>query len=78
MDVVVRKYAESVQRLQESNANLVDKLEWNRRLSICKDCKHCEMYNKEESVFKCTKCGCPGFKFMIEGMKCPLKKPKWR
>jgi len=77
MSKVVRKYMDSVQRLVESGTKLVDKSEWNRRLSICKSCEKYEQYNGGP-VFKCTQCGCPGFKFMVEGSKCPLRKPKWR
>ena len=77
MDVVVRQYMDAVRRLEESDTKLVDKSEWNRRLSICISCEKYEQYN-EGPVFKCTQCGCPGFKFMVEDSKCPLRKPKWR
>ena len=74
----MRKYMEAVRRLEESDTKLVDKSEWNRRLSICKSCEKYEQYSGGPQVFKCMQCGCPGFKFMVEGSKCPLRKPKWR
>jgi len=69
---------EAVRRLEQSDTKLVDKSEWNRRLSICKSCEKYEQYSGGLQVFKCMQCGCPGFTFMVEGSKCPLRKSKWR
>ena len=77
MSRVESEYMKVVRRLEKSDAKLVDKSEWNHRLGICISCEKYEQYS-EGPVFKCTQCGCPGFKFMVENSKCPLRKPKWR
>jgi hypothetical protein len=79
-DVVTEHYMKAVSSLRQSDTKLVDKSEWTHRLSICKKCEKYEQYdNKEhEPIFKCTQCGCLGFKFMVASATCPLQQPKWR
>ena len=80
MDIVIEQYINAVETMKSSGVKLVDKTEWNDRLNICKTCKNYELYDnyKNEPIFKCTKCGCLGFKFMEKSAKCPLQQPKWR
>tara|TARA_A100001037_G_scaffold106674_1_gene96957 strand:+ start:26002 stop:26250 length:249 start_codon:yes stop_codon:yes gene_type:complete len=79
-DIVVEHYLRAVSSLRESGTKLVDKSEWNYRLSICKKCEKYEQYDSKENetIFKCTQCGCLGFKFMVASSRCPLQQPKWR
>lgn len=65
-------------QILNSNLNLVDINTWSVRLSTCKKCEYYESYEQNKDIFKCNKCGCPGFKFLLQTAKCPLKKPKWR
>ena len=78
MELIEREYYGAMERLKQSSLNIVDKSTWQDRLSICKKCKYYEMYNNNNEIFKCTKCGCPGFKFLLENSRCPLTNPKWR
>jgi len=78
MDVVVEKYLDSVNEIKQSGLKMVDKSTWNHRLSVCKLCNYYESYDNQHEVFKCTKCGCPGFNFMLKNTICPLKPSKWK
>jgi predicted nucleic-acid-binding Zn-ribbon protein len=71
-------YEEAETRILNSKLNLVDKKTWNYRINNCKKCDFYEVYETNKSMFKCKKCGCPGFRFRLHESKCPLKKPKWR
>jgi Zn-finger protein len=75
---VVEIYEQNQNRILNSGLNIVDNKKWNDRLGICKKCEYYEMYEKNQNVFKCKKCGCPGFKFLLSESKCPINKPKWR
>tara|TARA_Y100001934_G_C12218795_1_gene709733 strand:- start:149 stop:385 length:237 start_codon:yes stop_codon:yes gene_type:complete len=78
MDVVEREYLNAIEKLRNSSMNLVDNSTWNRRLNTCKKCEHFKMYQNNTEIFKCAKCSCPGFKFLLKSATCPLTKPKWR
>jgi hypothetical protein len=78
MSRVEMEYMDIVRKLKTSAAKLVDKSVWDYRLSICIRCEKYEQYSNKGPAFKCHACGCPGFRFMLQDSKCPLKKPKWR
>jgi hypothetical protein len=75
---VEHEYNEAVDKLKISSIKIVDKLTWQYRLNNCKKCKFYQTFTENQTMFKCKKCGCAGYKFMIESVKCPLTKPKWK
>ena len=71
-------YNEQIQKIKASGVKMVDNSTWQYRLNNCKKCKHYQKFTTIENIFKCTQCGCNGYKFLIESIKCPLIKPKWK
>ena len=71
-------YEDAEKQILNSELKVVDKHKWNDRLRICKKCEFYEEYESNKNMFKCKKCGCPGFKFLLQASQCPIKKPKWR
>jgi len=78
MNIVEQEYLNSINKIKSSGVKVVDKSVWEYRLSNCKKCEHYQTFSQNQNIFKCTKCGCAGFKFMVESVKCPLLKPKWK
>ena len=78
MDIVVKKYNETINRLEKTNAKMVDNSTYNDRLSICKTCNFYEKYENDPKIFRCTKCGCAGYNIMLQNYQCPLKPTKWK
>jgi len=77
MTIVEKMYFESIDRIKQSGAILVDNSEWDYRLNNCKKCEYYQTFSENKELFRCLKCGCAGFKFLIKSTKCPLTKPKW-
>jgi|TARA_A200000159_G_C7329655_1_gene342417 hypothetical protein len=78
MTIVETEYNASIDKLRKSGIKLVDKSEWAYRMDNCKKCINYQPYSENQEMFRCLKCGCAGFKFMIKSFKCPLTKPKWK
>ena len=78
MNIVEQAYSDAITRIKNSDVNVVDNSTWEYRLSSCKRCEYYQTFSENQNMFKCTKCGCAGYKFMIESFKCPLTKPKWK
>jgi PHP family Zn ribbon phosphoesterase len=78
MNVVEQAYEDAITKIKSSGVNVVDNSTWQYRLNNCKKCEFYQSFSENQNMFKCRKCGCAGYKFMIESFKCPLKKPKWK
>jgi hypothetical protein len=78
MDIVIDKYLYEKKKILESNLKIVDKCTWNDRIETCKSCEFYENYENNTEIFKCNKCGCAGFNFLLQDSQCPLKPSKWK
>ena len=52
MTIVEKMYFESIDRIKQSGAILVDKSEWDYRLNNCKKCEYYQTFseNKEDDL----------------------------
>ena len=78
MNIVEKTYYDNIEKIKKSNLKLVDNSTWMYRLNNCKKCEYYQEFTENQNMYKCRKCGCAGYKFLIESFKCPLIKPKWK
>ena len=73
---LAKNLTKSLIEWQRAGRPVVTSEQWNKRLSICRDCRFWSEI-KTTNVARCTKCGCSSGKLLLSTSKCPLNPPKW-